>query len=408
MTPSLSLITSIKKQYPGLYEFLSQLQNTVSSTSATVTQLASTTAPQPVTYVALSQEPYVTENNNLDLLVSVTFLPPKSSNWSALQVYVKNYLGNPSYVYLAEGNTSPLSFLMEMTGENVTFQFVSLNSNGETNLGSGPTLTATLNAVTTTPPSPSIATAETANATGFAFAFNVISGLEYDVIQCYNIYRGTSDNPSDASIVQVIPSSTIENTIYDFQDVISSVDTLYYWVSAVNTSGVESALTPAFGLTIPFDGSMGTVPLATSQVFGVTNNQTTTPSYTSGSISDFLSQDDTTEQNLTYNTWVSVAGVDFTPDNGEVLILLQFWINNTSDNQVGINARLLKNGIQLGSTFGPAQIAASEPGAAMFYVMDASPGDTENTYELQLNLQLDVTNAVEYTQSLITTLNIKA
>lgn len=414
MAPPLSLISRLKKTNSNLYDFLSQLVSTVNIQDTQIAEDAPiiSNPPNIVTGASVSSQPYTTKNNNLALLTSFSFVPPIDINWETCQIYISNYLGNNNYVYLTEGSISPLSLLLEMTGEIVTFQFVSQNNNGETNIGSGPTVTHVLNSVSTNPPAPSVNTQQTANATGFQFSFNVESGLLDDVIQAYKIYRNTTNTFSGAQIIKIIPSTNTTGIIYNFQDILSSISNYYYWVSAVNTSGLESSPTPAFNITIPFDNSLGTQPLSQSQVIGVSGNQTTTPSYTPSSITDNATVTCITQTPLTYNSFVPCINFDVSlvPDNGSVLIFIDGECYNTSANNVPVSVVLYKNGVQLGRII-QIQVPFLTAGgysSFSFVRIDTSPGTSSNTYQLYAELLQNVSNTVYVNDGTITALNVKA
>ena len=210
--------------------------------------------PTYVGALAATEAPYKNKNGQMFTAVSVTFIPPVDVNWAAVQIWFSGYNGNPYPQLMTTGSVSPLSFLVETTGETVTITANSVSPQGLQPLFTGaPTTTLTLNGVAGQPPSPSIANSLSVTPTGYQFQFNYISGLSADVIMSYNIYKNSVNSypgPSSGFVKSVNqPSNLTANPsatgVYTYQETVPLGTTDYYWVTSVNQLGTESAPTSA-------------------------------------------------------------------------------------------------------------------------------------------------------------------
>ena len=72
-------------------------------------------------------------NTGSTSVVTVTFRrDPVDSSYSTAQVYIRAYNGNPSNVLIASGANSPISFVLNNTGESVVVTVQSPNRGGAT------------------------------------------------------------------------------------------------------------------------------------------------------------------------------------------------------------------------------------------------------------------------------------
>ncbi len=98
------------------------------------------------------------------------------------------------------------------------------------------------------PPAPTIAQALSSTPTGYTFSFYEVR-LPLDsrmAISAYKVYRNSTSDISGAQAVQTYPHNpNALSTPVVVQDAQPNAVTQFYWVSAINTSGLESALTPA-------------------------------------------------------------------------------------------------------------------------------------------------------------------
>lgn len=239
---------------------------------------ASTLIPQAASAVSASENPYKAVNTQqLYSLVSVSFfINPTDVNFGYVDIWVTGYHGNKAPVLVASGTPSPVSFLLETTGETITIYVVTVSPTGATAglvtpfsrprlpgppkpgkhtpppppnspQPPSPNTTVVLNGVATAPPAPSIAQLLVATITGYQFQFNFETGLLADVIDGYNVYRNTTNTSGTATKIAYIKQNATNTGVYTFQDVVPAVlgQNYYYWVSAVNKKGLESALTSA-------------------------------------------------------------------------------------------------------------------------------------------------------------------
>lgn len=136
-------------------------------------------------------------------------------------------------------------------------------------------------------------------------------------------------------------------------------------------------------------------------------NQTTTPSYTLNSVSSAGSSVNPSTVTLVASTWVELVSVNIVPNGGEVLLLARCNSNNAATEDVGILLQLQKDGVQIGTNYGPFHDPPNQPASGAFHDVDFSPGTVGVTYSLWANLQLPVSNPVTITSSTITALNVK-
>jgi fibronectin type 3 domain-containing protein len=208
--------------------------------------------PEAVTLTEITGAP-VNLTGQVQELVSITFAPQANDpNFDHVLVYFSNYQGNPNPVlmYVSSTGQEVITLLAAITGETVTITLVSASATGvQSSFAAAPTGTLTFNGVTGAPPAPSIAVAQTglASGRGWQFSFNILGGLDYDLVSGYRVYHSESNAtpvpPADQYQFIAQPASNV-GTITVQED---TGDILYYWVSAINSSGLESALT-----SVPF------------------------------------------------------------------------------------------------------------------------------------------------------------
>jgi hypothetical protein len=99
------------------------------------------------------------------------------------------------------------------------------------------------------PPAPTIAEPLISITTGYEFKFNQIQ-LPTDssrAISTYKVYRATTNLSAKSVIRSIAHDPTNSGVPITVQDSVPNNIHQVYWVSAVNTSGIESNLTPAQG-----------------------------------------------------------------------------------------------------------------------------------------------------------------
>jgi hypothetical protein len=201
--------------------------------------------PANVSNVTATEGP-VTTDNGVVSGVSVSFTPGVGFNTA--EVYFTGYNGSGTPVLMASGTTSPINFLCATTDESVMVSVVAVDKYGaRSDLASVPTVWLALDGVISAPLAPRIKTAQSAldDGKGWQFEFLVNSGLLTDQIAGYRIYH--SENPSDTApayyTTKTQPPTNVGSIIV--QEVTG--DLLWYWVSAISTSGLESTL-----VAVPF------------------------------------------------------------------------------------------------------------------------------------------------------------
>lgn len=183
-------------------------------------------------------------------LVSISFTrDPSDANFASVDIWFTGYKGNTNPVLMTSGVDSPISFLCEATKETVVVTAQTVGSGGQTaDLSFALTTTVTLSGVVSAPPAPGIASGLVSTPTGIQFSFTQESGLLADVIQTYKVYKNSTNNSGTATVFKTFPQdpSNTGGTVV-VEDVLANGTISYYWVSAVNTSGMESVLEAVTG-----------------------------------------------------------------------------------------------------------------------------------------------------------------
>lgn len=185
--------------------------------------------------------------------VAVSFTrDPGDKNYAGVHVWLTGYHGNSQPVLITDAADSPAVFLVETTGENVTVTVQPFNgSHVAAPFAGAKTCTVPLDGAVSAPPAPTVSS-PTATITsgavtvGQQFAFNYLPATLSDVIDGYWIYRvGSHVAPAPpASRWKFVKAAVLQSGIYTLIDS-SGVSTNFYYVSAVNKQGLESALTDA-------------------------------------------------------------------------------------------------------------------------------------------------------------------
>jgi hypothetical protein len=208
--------------------------------------------PRNVTNVTATESVYKNGNGQMQSLVSVSYTPPLADAYFAgVQIWLTNYRGSSTPQLVAQGNQSPVSFPTDTTNEIVVVTVVSVGKNGSTaDFSKSPTTTVTLNGVTSPPPAPSIAQGVVAigSGLGWQFTWNVLNGLLNDVIAGYWVYYNTTNSSSTAVRLKYVPQPPTNIGTMNYQDL--TTETRYYWVTSVNSSGLESTRASANTTTV--------------------------------------------------------------------------------------------------------------------------------------------------------------
>ncbi len=245
--------------------------------AATAAPAASGT-PGQVTLESVSGQSFKTQTGAVKELVSVAFQPSTAGSgyFTGVDVWVTGYHGSTTSELVASGQTSPLSFLLDVTGETVDFTVQATGTGGDAEYDFAPTASLALNGVTTAPPQPTVTQYVVAIPTGYQFSFNQEAGLLADIISGYNVYRNSSDSFTGSTKIAHLKQDPTNSGSVVFQDQQSSTTQQYYWVTAVNTSGLESAATAAQtgasgvpGIALPPNPTNLTVSQSQSTIDGV-------------------------------------------------------------------------------------------------------------------------------------------
>jgi hypothetical protein len=259
--PTSTLVHPVWKPMPILSTMTPVLASGATGTGTTQVLSSNTIGngiPQNVLSIDVSQQATQQRapDGHLYTIVGVSFIAvPGDANFAGVNIYFVGFHGQPTPTLVGGGIESPVSFSIESTNETVTVIVASYNGSGVVNsYESSPTTTLTLNGVTSPPNPPTLAQGATAimagtTQIGWQFAFNAIQGLEADTIDGYWIYRtasGTAPTPPNSRFTYMAHPSTNLGTI-TFPDLTAGGTQYWYWISAVNTTGLESPLVETVG-----------------------------------------------------------------------------------------------------------------------------------------------------------------
>jgi hypothetical protein len=224
-----------------------QVQQAVSKSVTTTTTKDGASTPTPsgtpaqLLSVSAVESPTKVQAKTVSL-VSVTFTRDTSdSNFGGMRVWLTGYKGTVTPVIVAEGTQSPINFLLETTGETVTITGQAVGTSGvPADFVKSPTCTVLLDGVISAPPGPTIAQSLIPTPTGYQFQFNQLAGLTADVIDSYRVYRNTANNSATATLLVTYKNDPTNVGAIVVSDDAQFGESYFYWVTAVNTSGLES------------------------------------------------------------------------------------------------------------------------------------------------------------------------
>ena len=96
-------------------------------------------------------------------------------------------------------------------------------------------------------PAPQITSALQPNGVGLQFTFNQLS---LGGIDGYRVYRNTTSSFAGSTIIQYLKHAALTTTAVTVSDPVPANTARYYWVTAVSTSGLESAPAAAQATTV--------------------------------------------------------------------------------------------------------------------------------------------------------------
>lgn len=253
---------------------ISNISNSVSVLSETVDDIQSSTsssttpAPNPTAFT-MSEEPEIRDGVLYPLVTAEYTAPSPLSGFAGIFLGVSGYHGISAVVKIgqdnytgAPGGSASFNVLLDRTGETVTFYAIPTTVVGLTvsNWSSCPSYQLTLNASVTAPVAPVNLTATTIEM-GVLLGWTQNSELN---LLGYNIYRNTSNSFTGATnIGQATTTLTGSPAFVDTTG--NGGELYYYFVTAVNTAGLES---------LPSASAAGTVGIPFTYV-GVWNSTAT-------------------------------------------------------------------------------------------------------------------------------------
>ncbi len=264
--------------FPNLQSQISGLRTRIvpKVTSPGSSKPVSVGIPFNVLTVSAAQSPIAVQNKTVSE-ITVTFTRYSNDpNFDHVNIWVKGYNGNPNWIEYANATNSPANFTLESNGEtiNIAVQAASAANQVSAPPQSCPIVSATLSGVVTNPPAPTVTQNLTATPLGYQFTFDqivLLAGTE-DVMKCYKVYRNSSNSFSGATVIQTIPDDgKNDGAPITVQGRTGGGHTYYYWVTSVNTIGLESTATAAqaSALTAGLVDSRSTSPL---NVQGITTS----------------------------------------------------------------------------------------------------------------------------------------
>lgn len=245
-------------------------QNTTQT--ATKDTSGSNGIPEVLLSISAAQSP-VAQQAQTASLVTVTFTRDTSdSSFDHVRIWVKGYHGNTNPVLVASGSASPISFVLDSTGESVLVYGQTASASGQTaDLSFAKAIIVTLSGTITAPPAPTITQTLVATPLGYQFAFAQIAlpAADEEVMSAYRVYRNSSNSFSGSSLIRTLKHDPTNTGSIVVQDNVGGGQTFFYWVTSVNTAGLESTSTAAQSGTV----TSGTASLDNDVSDGTTYNR---------------------------------------------------------------------------------------------------------------------------------------
>jgi len=199
-----------------------------------------------ISSMSVTESPVKQQDRTFSLVSVSFFRDPSDTTFAGVRIWFIGYKGSANPVLMTSATDSPVSFLAESTKETVMVVLQRYSTDGSMqDFNLCPSAPLTLDGVVSPPPAPTISQPLVAIPLGYQFAFNQLSGLLSDVIDSYRVYRNPVNNPTTAALYNTIKHDPTNLGSVVVQDTTGGGQTLYYWVSAVNTSGLESSKTAA-------------------------------------------------------------------------------------------------------------------------------------------------------------------
>jgi hypothetical protein len=240
-------------------EINSKLSEHTKTLAAVTPVIANNAIPSNPTAVVGTNGGKVVDNVLLDVVTVQYTSPNPIGSFGGVFLVAKNYNGSPTLVKVGEdtfhgaaGATQSFITVLQRTNEAVTFFVVPKTASEVTPIDwtTCPSFVLTLDGLVSAPPAPTFAETLIATPTGYEFAFTQVVAAG-TVIDSYKVYRNTSFSSSGATVIRTFKhDQTNAGSPITVQDVSPDGVPYYYYVSAVNTSGLESAKASAQAGTV--------------------------------------------------------------------------------------------------------------------------------------------------------------
>lgn len=269
---------------PATSKLIKATETNTSTSTSPVNTSGTGGVPKVLLSISAAQSP-IKQQTYTDSEVTVNFTyDPSDTNFDHVNIWVSGYHGNANSVLVASGKTSPIDFILDSTGEAVVVYGQTVSPSGKTaDISFALSAAVTLSGVVTAPPAPTISQSLTATPLGYQFSFNQVNlGSTADVIDSYRVYRNTTNSFSGSTLQRTFRHDPTHLGAIVFQDNVGANKTDYYWVTSVNTIGLESSATAAQS------GAVTSSPVSSG------NNAALNTSALFYTVSNPLSQDGTT------------------------------------------------------------------------------------------------------------------
>lgn len=245
--------------------------------------------------------------------VTVSYKAPTPlGNFAGVYLVLSGYRSSTELVKVAEhsfsgvaGGSANFRVTLQRTGETVTAYLVAKNSLGgsKDDWASSPTTTVTLDGNASAPNAP-VGVTSTPSQLGCVITWTANAELN---LSGYKVYRGTTNVFGSATLLN--STATNRNGPTNYTDTAMGLATLYYYfVTAVNTAGLESA---ASSSVTGYSGVAGVVNYVVDGTFGSATTTTSVTIYwdgTNGGTTFTLRLPDNTTKSIPTNS-VAVTGL---------------------------------------------------------------------------------------------------
>ncbi|MEK7766772.1 MAG: hypothetical protein AAB368_11085, partial [bacterium] len=208
--------------------------------------------PGFVTGQAVSEGPTTTRDNQTVSTVTASFTPPAPrKNWAGVELWITGYRAGTQAVLVAAGGESPIKFDLESTNETITVYFVSVSGDGRRRaILTSPSATVLLDGQTSAPVPVSALAGQTGGELGQVVRLTWTENIEVD-LDHYQIARraaaaAVQGDITNADIIAAVAAAGVSASRKAAWDDAPGVSqgTRYYYVRAVNKTGLASAGRP--------------------------------------------------------------------------------------------------------------------------------------------------------------------